>query len=198
MRLEPGEWKPPTVQRPDALGLLVIEGLLTRSVRVMDRECPELLGAGDLLRPWDPSSGPLDGEAVWRVLTPVTVAVLDGRFARLVVACPTIVAALLGRATARSRSLCFHRAIGHVRHADTRVLLLLWHLAERWGRVTPDGVALSLPLTHELLAHLAGMRRPTASTALQQLVRSERVVRRGRDEWLLCGSPPAVGDLSAA
>ena len=30
--------------------------------------------------------------------------------------------------------------------------MLLWYLAERWGRVTPDGVIVPLRLTHETLA----------------------------------------------
>ena len=37
----------------DLLGLLVIDGLLIRSVQVAERRCGELVGPGSLLRPWD-------------------------------------------------------------------------------------------------------------------------------------------------
>ena len=40
--------------------------------------------------------------------------------------------------------------------------MLLWHLAERWGRVGRDGVILSKRLTHSVLADLASRAR-TAS-----------------------------------
>ena len=44
--------------------------------------------------------------------------------------------ALLGRSVDRSRSLAFHFAIAHVRHAEVRLRMLFSHLADRWGRVT--------------------------------------------------------------
>ena len=197
VRIETGAWSPPSPQRPDHLGLLVIQGLVVRCTSVDGTECPELLGAGDLLRPWDPPASDTE-DASWRVLEPLTVAVLDGRFAQLACAHPSVVVALLGRANARARSLSFQLAVSRIRHADARLLLVLWHLAERWGRVTPAGVTLSMPLTHELLARLTGMRRPTASTALQDLIRAGHVEPRGRGRWLLHGPPPDAGALSAA
>jgi len=198
--VDAGAWTPPAGDG-GALGLLVMDGLVVRSVSVLGHDCPELLGEGDLLRPWDPPAPAppgVGGTATWRVLTPMTVAVLDARFGRRIGMDPRVTAALLGRATARSRSLAFHLALCRLRHAEERLLVLLWHLAERWGRVTPDGVALALPLTHELLARLTGMRRPTASTAVQQLVRAGRLTREGRSRWTLHGDPPGAGELSAA
>ncbi|MBW3653606.1 MAG: hypothetical protein KY433_08440, partial [Actinobacteria bacterium] len=44
--LAPGEWQPPSPAR-DSLGLLVIDGLITRTVELHGRRCPELVGAGD-------------------------------------------------------------------------------------------------------------------------------------------------------
>ena len=46
---------------------------------------------------------------------------------------PDLVAALFARAIARSRSLLLNLAIGQLVGVDIRLLVLLWHIAERWG-----------------------------------------------------------------
>jgi CRP/FNR family transcriptional regulator, cyclic AMP receptor protein len=69
------------------------------------------------------------------------------------------------------------------------LLTLFWHLAERWGRVTPDGVLLPLTLSHRMLGQLVGARRPTVSTALGALTRAGEVSRALDGTWLLTGSP---------
>ncbi|MDQ3676609.1 MAG: Crp/Fnr family transcriptional regulator [Actinomycetota bacterium] len=190
--LQAGAWVPPDDLGPGALGLLVLDGLLIRCVELDGRECPELVGAGDLVRPWDQADElfSLPHTTSWRVLRPAWLAVLDSAFANVVARFPTILGALLSRSTARARTLSLTLAIAHVRHAETRLLMLLWHLADRWGRMTPDGVLVTLPLTHELLAHLTCMRRPTASTALGQLTRAGQLARHSDGSWLLTGSPP--------
>ena len=48
-------------------------------------------------------------------------------------------------------------------------MLLLWHLAARWGRVEPAGLRVSLPLTHRLLGQLVAAERPSISHALARL-----------------------------
>ena len=192
--IEAGPWQPPAgASVSGCFGLLVLEGLMIRSLHVDGRECPELVGRGDLLRPWD-SEGEcsVPSQTSWTALERTTVAVLDERFAAAVCRWPTIMCELLSRTVQRSRSLAFNLAIVHVRHAETRLRMLLWHLADRWGRVTPAGVHLPLPLTHRLLAHLTCMRRPTASSALQRLVRAGDVERMSDGTWLLTG--PCVAD----
>ena len=190
-----GVWEPPddeTTRR--SFGLLVLDGVMTRTIDVSGRDCPELVGTGDLLRPWD---GP-DGDALvperttWHALEPTTLAVLDERFAALVCRCPPVVGALLSRTVQRSREVVFQLAIAHVRRAETRLLMLLWHLADRWGRVTTDGVHLPVRLTHELVAQLTCMRRPTVTSTLQRLSRDGEIVRRTDGTWLLVGTPPAL------
>jgi CRP-like cAMP-binding protein len=69
-------------------------------------------------------------------------------------------------------------------------MLTLWHLAERWGKVRPDGVALPLPLSHERLANLVGAHRPTVTTAMGDLARSGAISRGEDHVWMLHGSPP--------
>jgi hypothetical protein len=98
-------------------------------------------------------------------------------------------AALAGRALKRSRRLVASMAIVQVPRLDDRLWMLFWELADRWGRVYPDGVHLDLPLTHELLSHLAAARRPSVSGALTRLAEAGRVKRVGRS-WVLSGRPP--------
>ena len=196
LQLASGCWPQPAAGGPfdGALGLLVLDGVVSRSVAVNGRSCAELLGAGDLLRPWDlpDTPEPFAGPCSWRVLQPATLAVLDERFATLAGRWPSIIAALLARSTRRARWLALHLAIAHVRQAEARLLMLFWQLAGRWGRMTPGGVALPLPLTHALLADLVCLHRPTTSTALQRLTRAGEIARRRDRGWMLLGEPSSL------
>ncbi|MDQ6811840.1 MAG: hypothetical protein M3Z95_08080, partial [Actinomycetota bacterium] len=53
-RLSPGKWDAANAIEPDLHHrcFLIIEGLLSREVHVLGRQCVELLGPGDVLRPW--------------------------------------------------------------------------------------------------------------------------------------------------
>jgi len=66
---------------------------------------------------------------------------------------------------------------------------LFWHLAKRWGRVTPDGIRVRLRMSHELLGQLVGCRRASVTTALHRIDDSG-LLRRSDGTWLLRGSPP--------
>ena len=46
-------WTPPSFDPATTYGLLVLDGLLGRRIRVGRAVGTELLGAGDILRPWD-------------------------------------------------------------------------------------------------------------------------------------------------
>ena len=69
------------------------------------------------------------------------------------------------------------------------LMLFFWELADRYGRVHPDGVHVGLALTHELISYLVGARRPSVSTALGRLQGEGRIRREGR-QWILLGDPP--------
>jgi CRP/FNR family transcriptional regulator, cyclic AMP receptor protein len=193
---DPGTWQPEggSAGVQDGVGVLVLDGLLVRTVQVCGHTCAELVGPGDVLQPCEhaPPDGSVACAGQWRVLQTAMFAMLDGPFAARVACRPGIAAALLERSMRRSRSLAHQTAIAGVRLARTRVLLSLWHLAERWGRVTPGGVALALPLTHQLLAQLTCLQRPTVSSALAQLARSGELARLPEAGWLLRGQPPAM------
>ncbi|MEZ5120876.1 MAG: hypothetical protein R2736_04760 [Solirubrobacterales bacterium] len=133
--------------------MLVLDGVLTRMITLAGRTTGELLGSGDILRPWE-SDEPMpqvDFEVQWSVIEPVQLAVLDRRFVAGAVRWPSLVAEISHRAARRARGLSLQLALGQIPRVDGRLLLLFWRLAERWGRMTPDGIAVPLKLTHETL-----------------------------------------------
>ncbi|HEY4829833.1 MAG TPA: helix-turn-helix domain-containing protein [Solirubrobacteraceae bacterium] len=154
----------------EGLGLLILEGLIALETRVGDRTAAELVGPGDLLQPSGPAADQLlERTCGWRVLSPARLALLDGEFADRVRPFPQIPRALLRRACRRPVELDVLRAITSQPRLEVRLVLLLWHLATRWGRVEPSGVRLSLPLTHRLLGQLVAAERPSVSHALKRL-----------------------------
>ena len=97
------------------------------------------------------------------------VAVVDRRIAGQLAQYPEVNAMLIDRLCERAQRLAVSQAISQLNGVDRRLLALFWQLAERWGKVVADGVSVTLPLPHRLIAELVGARRPTVSTALGQL-----------------------------
>lgn len=177
------------------LGLLVLEGLLARDVSISSSSTMELLGTGDVIRPWtwtDGETRSIPVEASWQVMQPALFAVLDREFALRMAQWPEIGAGLLERAAERARSLAIQLTIRQAT-VDERVLLMLWHLADRWGRVRADGTLVHIPrLTQGMLARLVGASRPTVSTIVGQLRDQGAIERHPEGYWLLPGDPPAA------
>ncbi len=189
VRAKVGEWRWAAGESDlsSHLGLLVLDGLLTRTENVEQLQYSELLGAGDVLRPWVGSAH--ECQSSWRVIAPARIAVLDADFALRVSRWPEIPAALLDRAVGRSRSLGTALAIHRAVRVQDRVRLMLWHLANRWGYVTTAGTVLPIPLTHDALARLIGARRSPVTVALRDLERTGRVRRAPDRSWLLREDP---------
>jgi CRP/FNR family transcriptional regulator, cyclic AMP receptor protein len=187
-----GDWIPSSCYEGShpLVGLLVIDGLLTRDMSFAGRMTSELMGAGDLLRPWDQDASfdPVPLDISWAVLEKTRIAILDRHFVAVLGKWPVLIDAVTSRAVKRSRSLAFQLAISQVTRVDERLLVLMWHLAERWGRVSPDGVRVPLRLTHEALGRLVGARRPSVTTALSGLAK-RGCVERTPTGWLLHGDP---------
>jgi DNA-binding transcriptional ArsR family regulator len=190
IELEPPDWDPTeiaAVAGPGWLGLCLLDGLVIREVTVGRRPACELFGPGDVLRPWD-SDGeydPLPISVRWPVVERSRLAVLDAAFAARIAPWPSITSQIVGRIAQRARSLALSQAATHLPRAGARLLILFWLLAERWGAMTPDGVRITLPLTHEVLSMLVGTHRPTVTIALQRLARAGLLTREGHDRWLL-------------
>jgi hypothetical protein len=189
--------EPPLRQRDNHLGFLVLKGLLLYEVSACGRATAELLGPGDLVRPWGGDVSPtLASDVRWAVLEQVLLAdlgtVASSRFADTT----DVFEALVKRCTGRAEAVAIQRSItAHVR-VDVRVLAYLWHLADRFGVVMPGAVKLDIPLTHAVIARLIGARRPTVTTALQRLIQLGYLRRDGR-AFVLIGDATAVSELES-
>ena len=179
----------------DAVGLLVLDGLIAVGLDAGRAQVSWLIGSEDLIRPWDMPEITLTEGASWRALTRTRVALLDGDFSLRAGGIPAITRTLVAKATQTSHWLLAKSLVVSAPLVEERLLLLFALLAERWGRVRPDGVWLELPLTHDLLARMCGARRPSVSTALRSLCDAGLVKSIHRGCWLLraASPPPSTG-----
>jgi CRP/FNR family transcriptional regulator, cyclic AMP receptor protein len=194
VRLSPGEWDAAAAyeEAEHHRGFLVVDGLLSREVDVLGRRCVELIGPGDVLRPWqwDEEGSHVRAEIGWQVLEPTRLAVLDHQLVLRIVPWPQLGLELFNRGTRRAHHLAVALAISHHQRVGDRLLLTLWHLAERWGRVHRDGLVVPLPLGHQRLADLVGASRQSVTTAMGGLTRDGAISRRENGHWVLHGEPP--------
>ena len=197
LRRPAGTWsaKEDAAHGRDGLGLLVIDGTLVRRVGMRGRFGAELLSAGDLLQPaeHDGEEATVPFEATWRVLAPARLAVLDLAWMARMAPFPEVFAEITRRVMLRSRRLASLQAIAQHHRLDDRLRLLFWELADRYGRVGPEGVRLELQLTHDLISHLVGAHRPSVSAAVSRLEQAGHIRREGRT-WMLLGPPPEIED----
>ena len=197
-RVPKGAWTPPEIEY-DATGLLILEGLMVRRLRIGTASSSELVGPSDIIRPWEnellPGLAPAPTD--WRVLHDARVALLDGRATGLIGRWPELSAAVGGRLLRRARSFAYLMAAQHFVRVEDRLLATLWHLANMWGRVTPNGTVIPFRLTHEMLANIIGAKRPTTTLAVHALARKGRLTRDGSRLFVLLGDPPDWGQEPA-
>jgi len=177
---------------PANIGFLLVDGMVSREVILGDTVSAELLGPGDLIRPWDLAAGGelLKTRVRWSVVSEhADAALLDRRFAVELNSHPGVNVALIDRLNARAARLAITQAISQLQRVDRRLMALFTHLSERWGRMTADGMVLPLRLSHRMLGHLIGARRPTVSAAIGELARAGELVRLPNGSWLVRGGP---------
>lgn len=175
----------------DSLGLVVLEGWIALGLDAGRAQISWLIGSEDLVRPWDMQELALTADPGWQALTPVRLAVLDGDFRRQAAHLPGLTLTLVAKLAATTHWLLAKSLIASAPMIEERLLLLFALLAERWGRVTPEGVMLELPLTHELLARMCGARRPSVTMSLRSLADSGLVRSPRRGCWILQGGLPS-------
>jgi len=193
--LPPGPWEAHASPLARAeLGLLVLDGLAIRDVTVSGATCGELIGPCTLLRPGDDrgADAPMRHDVNWQILTPARVAVLDAHFLQVAAHWPPLMTALLSRAVERVHDLAVLVSIHNLKRVDERLLAYFWQLADRYGRVTSDGVIVPLPLTHRQLALLVGAQRPSVTSALGVLAERGELRRDEHGQWLLAGEQPGT------
>jgi CRP/FNR family cyclic AMP-dependent transcriptional regulator len=197
IRLDRGPWDPEAVRTVarNPFALLVCDGLVVRELELAETLTADLLGPGDLVALGPPAERLLITGESWQVSKHATVAILDDRLLPALHAWPLLSARLVARVARQAARAAEQRAISQLPRVELRLRALMWHLAERWGRVGSTGVVLPIEITHGALGRLVGARRPTVSLALAELARDGAVVRRDDGSWLLRAdsnpSPPA-------
>jgi CRP/FNR family transcriptional regulator, cyclic AMP receptor protein len=174
-------------------GLLVVEGLLAREVRLAARTSTSLYGPGDILDLRTDEDSSLAAGA--QLVSPrgAVIALLDDRVLVAMREWPRMIARLFAVAMRQLERADINAAIGRLERVEDRLLGFFWLLADRWGRRGPDGIAIEQPLTHEAIGHLIGARRPTVSLGLRALSDQRALHRRADGTWLL--SPDSLSQL---
>lgn len=200
LKLKRGPWEPEAREpSPDHLGFLVLDGLLGRRVTVPERgRSLELLGQGDLFRPWQTVAASFE-RLSWMVIEPAAIAVLDEQLAARAREVPQLLEEFTERALRRSRRLGVSAAISNTVGVEERLRLSLWQLTELWGLKASEGAVLPFRLSHQTLGDLVGARRPTVTLALRALRDDGHVVRDDGGSWLLAAGSrellaPAAAD----
>lgn len=189
-----GVFDPMTAQAPltGARLAIVIDGVLFRNTSLHGRVVTEIVGEGDLIDTFEAEPSMLPTTTEYVVHRPATIALLDERFRAAAHRWPGL-RDLVGEQLARQRRRSSaHLAILQLPRVEDRITAMFTLVADRWGRVGPDGVWLDLPLTHEAIGHIVGARRPTVTLALATLAASGEVVRRADGSWLLGRALPAA------
>lgn len=186
-----GEWEPPTLDH-GTIGLLLLSGLMVRRIYLGKAGSADLVGPGDIGRPWEddliPGLSPYLSE--WEVLAEARVALLGPQVSRAIGRWPRLGEIISARFVRRSRSLAYLMATHSLRVVEDRLVASLWHLASTWGRVTPHGIRIPFRLTHEMLGAVVSARRPSVSMAMSALEQQGRVSHDESRYLILHGEPP--------
>jgi CRP-like cAMP-binding protein len=194
IRIQGGQWDFEACASDERLtgsliGLLVIDGVVVREMKLRRYVSAQLCGPGDLLElPSARDHRSLPAFATTSVPGTAVVALLDDRVLAASRRWPQLGGRLLAHGIGQIADAGTHQAISQLARADDRLLGLFWHLADRWGRVLPDGVRIELPLTHETIGRLIGARRPTVTLGLGQLRAGGLLQRQVDGAWLLAHS----------
>jgi CRP-like cAMP-binding protein len=178
--LEPGPWDPHTAG--DVIAFIVVHGLLIRELGFLGHACGDLLTNGDVIAWRQMPESLIAADERLEVIEPARLLRVDEAMVHVR---PALLVTLLQRAAEQERRQATHRAIAQLPRVEDRLLAVFWHLAERHGRVGPDGALLSLSLRHEFLGRLVGAARPTVSLALKALLGERLVTRSDEGDWLL-------------
>lgn len=152
-------------------GLWVVEtgALLAEAVTADGRTLAfDVLGPGDLVG--EPGDGPVE------------LAVRSLRPCRLRPVAASMVAELLATRARRASQLALELAWLDV---GARVRLRLADLSERFGREVTEGTLITVRLTQDDVAALAGTSRESANRALRELMRCGRVSTLGRGRYVV-------------
>jgi CRP/FNR family transcriptional regulator, cyclic AMP receptor protein len=195
IELRPGPWTRAMIAEAgvQSFGAVVVSGLVTRHLDIGGHPALDLLGPGDLIGAHEMSDSLLPARDALSASVATRLAILDDRFLVAARRWPRLMSCLFQQTQEQHDRLLFQLVIAEQPRVDERLLTLFWHLAERFGHVTSDGLVVSLALTHEALGRLVGARRPSVTSAIGDLGR-DHLLERTEDGWLLRGDPAHLVD----
>lgn len=173
--------------------LYVSRGVLLREVTLGTVALPEVIGAGDFLRPRPVTDTLGWGNVSLQAIEPVTVLALDQRVAEATARWPELRARIEQRGAERHHRALLVGAIGHLPRVDQRVIALLWLFATEWGRVGAEGLIVPFPLTHAVIGRFIGAARSTVTLAMTELTAGGLIAKHTDGAWLL----PAESERAA-
>src|SRR4051794_8162288 len=183
----------------EAFAAIVLDGLITRHVGIGGQPALQLHGPGDVLGAQPFPETLLDVEDELRAAIPTRLAVIDDHFLVAARRWPRLITGLFRQTQDQSDRLLLQLAIAEQPKVEQRLLTLFWHLADRFGHVTPDGIVVCLGLTHQALGRLIGARRPTVTLALRALAERGAVWREDDRRWTVAHLPTeSAAALTAA
>lgn len=151
-----------------------------------------LLEEGDVVLPATESWTSVGPRVRGRALEPSVVLLVDRSRFEAWLTEPRIAANLVRVLAAQVADRELAVAIALEPRVERRLLLKLRQLAERFGRVTPQGIRLDLRLTHQQLAEMVGAVRESVTIALGKLVQNDEITIENRTIWIHpAGEPEA-------
>jgi hypothetical protein len=177
VHVEPKAWTPDPRLR-GAMAVVVLQGKLVSVRGTGGAWDAALVGSGDVL-----GARRIDTDLRWQAVEPARLAVIDARFLLAARVWPQLVAAVIDRTFESATAQRALAAVGKLPRIDQRLLAFMSLLVRRWGAPEPDGSAVSLPVTHQILGLLVGARRPTVTLALSELDRQGLLRRRNDGRW---------------
>ncbi len=119
------------------------------------------------------------------------LAIIDEEVQSMLLRFPSVLRELVSRVEQRANTLALQLALAQMPRLEARMLALLWHLADRFGRVERAGVVLPVRLSQGMLAELVYARRPSVTTALKRLSQRGLLTRHSDGRTTLHGAPPS-------
>lgn len=127
-------------------------------------------------------------------VVPTTILVINQHDFSLLLENPKVNRIFLKMLCTRCRDAWAQISVLAFHHADARIRAALYHLSQKRGTTTDQGIRIDLHLTHRELAEMAGISRETATRVLGQL-QSEEVLRIEKGYFLILDSQKLVEPL---
>jgi CRP/FNR family transcriptional regulator, cyclic AMP receptor protein len=164
---------------------LLLRGVMVQEVLLAGRASAQLIGPGDVFRPWTAADTALPDSMRWTCAQDAAIALLDERFLTAARRWPRLFTVVQDRLSDQLDDAVRRTAVCGLPRVEDRVLAFFWQLADRWGIVRPEGVVIRLSLTHELIGRLVAAKRPTVSLALSTLAVDGLLARDAVGAWTL-------------